>query len=194
MSVLYLVLSMVNKVPTNHYHYTNMEDMQKAVANGDFIETATFSGNMYGTSKKAVEDVIKQYKVCILDIDMQGVISVRGTSLDPIYVFVKPPSMTVLEERLRGRKTESEEAIKKRLQTAEKEMKFIEKEIANGSHIIVNDDIAKAYENLKNIEEIGEQFVKARSHRQTDSNSDGNAHFESSSNFPVVKCEENRHP
>ncbi|XP_071822551.1 guanylate kinase-like [Apostichopus japonicus] len=155
------------------YHYTNMEDMQKAVANGDFIETATFSGNMYGTSKKAVEDVIKQYKVCILDIDMQGVISVRGTSLDPIYVFVKPPSMTVLEERLRGRKTESEEAIQKRLQTAEKEMKFIEKEVANGSHIIVNDDIAKAYENLKNIEEIGKQFVKARSHQQNDGKSDG---------------------
>lgn len=49
----------------------------------------------------------------------------------------------------------------------------VEKEVANGSHIIVNDDIAKAYENLKNIEEIGKQFVKARSHQQNDGKSDG---------------------
>lgn len=154
------------------YHYSNLEDMKKAVANGEFIETATFSGNMYGTSKKAVQDVVQQYKVCILDIDMQGVTSVRNTSLNPIYVFVKPPSMTVLEERLRGRKTESEEAIQKRLQTADREMKFIEKEGSNGSHVIVNDDIDQAYKSLLAIAEVENQFVKAKNHKLKNGKSD----------------------
>ncbi|KAJ8019823.1 Guanylate kinase [Holothuria leucospilota] len=142
------------------YHYTNREDMIKAVNNGEFIETAEFSGNMYGTSKKAVEDVVRQHKVCILDIDMQGVKSVRKTDLNPIYIFVKPPSMEVLESRLRGRQTESEEAIQKRLQTAKKEMEFIDEEHKNGSFVVINDDIEVAYQHLRGI--IMEEIAKAK--------------------------------
>ena len=80
----------------------------------EFIEWAEFSGNMYGMSKKAVSDVlIKTGKVCVLDIDMQGMCtcSVKKTDLNPVYVLVKPPSLEELEKRLRKRETETEESV-----------------------------------------------------------------------------------
>nr|XP_054749674.1 guanylate kinase-like [Lytechinus pictus] len=124
--------------------------MELAIANGEFLEHAQFSGNMYGTSKKAVQDVLATKRICILDIDVQGVKSIKETDLKPIYIFVKPPSIEVLEERLRGRKTDSEEAIQKRLATAIKELEYIDKqEPAEGSiYFIVNDIFERAYSQL----------------------------------------------
>ena len=72
----------------------------------------TFSGNMYGTSKSAVNDVLNSGKICILDIDVQGVKAVKKTDLTPLLVFIKPPSLEVLEERLRSRGTETEESLR----------------------------------------------------------------------------------
>lgn len=63
-------------------------------------------------------------KICILDIDTQGVQLLKKTHLNPVYVFIKPPSMKVLEDRLRGRSTETEESLQKRLSVAEKEMEY----------------------------------------------------------------------
>ena len=82
-------------------------------------------GNFYGTSVKAVEDVASSGKVCILEIDVQGAESVRQTSLNPLYLFLLPPSFEALETRLRGRATEDEEALTKRLATAKKEIDFM---------------------------------------------------------------------
>lgn len=70
--------------------------MQAGIDNGDFIENAEFSGNMYGTSKAAVQDVKAKNLICILDIDMQGVLNIKRTDLNPIYVSIQPPSMEVL--------------------------------------------------------------------------------------------------
>ena len=66
-----------------------------------FLHFVLFSGNMYGTSKSSVEDVLKNGKICILDIDVQGVKAVKNTDLTPMFVFIKPPSLEVLEKRLR---------------------------------------------------------------------------------------------
>ena len=71
-----------------------------------------FSGNMYGTSKSAVEDVLNSGKICILDIDTQGVKAVKKTDLTPLFVFIKPPSLETLEQRLRDRGTETEESLR----------------------------------------------------------------------------------
>lgn len=68
---------------------------------------------MYGTSKTAVQDVLAGGKICILDIDVQGVKAVKETDLSPLYVFIKPPSLEVLEQRLRDRGTETEESLSK---------------------------------------------------------------------------------
>ena len=77
---------------------------------------------MYGTSKSAVEDVLNSGKICILDIDVQGVKAVKKTDLTPMFVFIKPPSLEILEKRLRDRGTETEESLAKRLGAAAEEM------------------------------------------------------------------------
>ena len=97
-----------------HYNFSDRPTMEQMVINCEFIETAEFSGNMYGTSRAAVEAVAESGKVCILDIDVQGVRAVKESRLEGVrYVFVRPPSLEVLEERLRARGTETEEAIEK---------------------------------------------------------------------------------
>merc|ERR1712223_2006718 len=128
------------------YFYTDREKMQEAIDNDEFIETAEFSGNMYGTSKAAVQSVIQRGKICILDIDMQGVKQIKKTDLNPMYVFIYPPSREELEKRLRGRKTETEESLQKRLAAADAEMAFGTEE--NFDMVIVNDDIDKVEEQL----------------------------------------------
>ena len=88
--------------------------MQDLISRNEFIETAEFSGNQYGTSKQSVQDVLQSGKICILDIDVQGVKAVKRTALKPKYVFIKPPSLQALEQRLRARGTETEESLAKR--------------------------------------------------------------------------------
>ncbi|TRY95532.1 hypothetical protein DNTS_010989, partial [Danionella cerebrum] len=123
----------------SHYHYVSREIMQTGIANGEFIESAEFSGNMYGTSKAAVQAVQAKNQICILDIDMQGVKNIKKTDLNPIYVSVQAPSMDILEKRLRDRKTESEESLQKR------------KEPGLFDVVIVNDDLDAAYGKLKDV-------------------------------------------
>ncbi|XP_017879554.2 guanylate kinase isoform X3 [Ceratina calcarata] len=131
-----------------HYYFTTKDEMQKQIEQGKFLEHAVFSGNMYGTSKRAVEDVKRAGKVCVLDIDVEGVKQIKQTSLDPMYVFVKPPSMEELEKRLRSRQTETEESLERRLSVARVEMEYGEKP-GNFDITVVNDDISKAYEKLR---------------------------------------------
>ena len=130
------------------YHFVDKEKMQQLIDAGEFIENATFSGNNYGTSKASVEDVLNSGKICILDIDVQGVKAVKDTDLTPMFVFIKPPSLETLEERLRARGTETEESLSKRLGAAAAEMEYGETE-GNFDTIIVNDDLETAYINLR---------------------------------------------
>lgn len=75
-------------------------------------------------SKHAVEHVRRTGKICVLDIEIEGVKQVKQTNLEPLLVFVMPPSIEELERRLRGRNTEDEEALQKRLETARREIEF----------------------------------------------------------------------
>ena len=79
---------------------------------------------MYGTSKKAVRDVAEQNKICILDVDEQGVKALKDTEFSPLFIFIQPPSVEELEKRLRGRGTESEESLQKRMATAKSAMEY----------------------------------------------------------------------
>lgn len=136
--------------------------MKKAIDSNEFVEHAVFSGNMYGTSKKAIEDIIKSGKICMLDIDMQGVKNVKKTDLNAKFIFIKPPSLEVLEKRLRGRGTESEEAIQKRLSSASAEMEYASHE-GSYDHVLVNDDLEEAYGKLKNFLMEDIKFVQSHS-------------------------------
>lgn len=131
-----------------HYHFTSREEMLNAIKNGEFIESAEFSGNIYGTSKKAVECVLSDGKICILDIDVQGVKQVRKTDLNPWYVFLKPPSLEELENRLRARKTETDASLKLRLDVASKEIEY-GVQPGNFDLVVINDDLEHAYAQLR---------------------------------------------
>lgn len=107
-----------------HYHFTTVEAIKNEIGKGKFIEYAEVHGNYYGTSIASVESVQSKGKVCILDIDVQGVQNVKKSGLNPIYLFFAPPSMEALESRLRGRGTESEEDLQKRLANAQAELEY----------------------------------------------------------------------
>ncbi|KAL8658528.1 MAG: hypothetical protein Q9226_000941 [Calogaya cf. arnoldii] len=146
------------------YNFTTKESFLKIVDEGGFIEHAQFGGNYYGTSVKAVKNVAEGGRICVLDIEMEvnstvlfkilycgkknpeskGVKQVKRTELHARFLFLSPPSIEVLEQRLRGRGTEDEEGLRKRLDQAAKELAFSKEE---GVHdkIVINDDLEKAY-------------------------------------------------
>ncbi|XP_069503172.1 guanylate kinase isoform X2 [Ambystoma mexicanum] len=152
------------EVEGKDYHFVTRAEMQMAIDRGEFIEHAEFSGNLYGTSKAAVQAVQAQNQICVLDIDIQGVKNIKKTDLKPIYISVFPPSVEALEKRLRDRKTESEESLQKRLKAALSDME-ISKEPGLFDQIIINDDLEEAYGNLKGTlaEEIqrAQEFTKS---------------------------------
>ncbi|XP_056894438.1 guanylate kinase 1b isoform X2 [Takifugu flavidus] len=141
------------------YHFTTREAMQEGIDNGDFIENAEFSGNMYGTSKAAIEDVQAQNRICILDVDIQGVRRIKETDLNPIYISIQPPSMDILEKRLRDRQTETEDSLQKRLEAARIDME-LSQEPGMFDMVIINDDLERAYEELKEI--LDEEIKKVQ--------------------------------
>ncbi|KAI8326207.1 guanylate kinase [Martensiomyces pterosporus] len=135
------------EVDGKDYHFLTREQFLSAVDRKEFIEHAEFSGNMYGTTIQAVKDVADAGKTCILDIDVQGVKSVKNTDLGARFIFVAPPSEEELEKRLRGRGTDDEASILKRLATAKSELEFAKQPGAYDIKI-VNDDVDKAYKEL----------------------------------------------
>ncbi|KAI8640435.1 guanylate kinase [Parasitella parasitica] len=130
------------------YYFVEKDDMIKQVQEGKFIESAIYSGNMYGTSLKAVEDVVHEGKICMLDVDTQGVQSIKKTGLKPKYIYVRPPSMEVLKSRLEKRGTESDESLADRLKAAVTEMNYGDED---GSHDvkIINEKLDEAYDLFK---------------------------------------------
>ncbi|KAF8043998.1 hypothetical protein BT93_A2088 [Corymbia citriodora subsp. variegata] len=133
-----------------HYHFTEKSVMEKEIKDGKFLEHASVHGNLYGTSIEAVEVVADEGKRCILDIDVQGAKSVRKSPLEAIFIFIRPPSMEVLEKRLRSRGTETEEQILKRLKNAKAEL---DEGISSGlfDHILYNDKLEECYQRLKEL-------------------------------------------
>jgi len=140
-----------------HYHFTKIETMKAEIESGCFVESAHVHGNYYGTSKAAVEAVQKQGRICILDIDVQGVRQVKASpALKPYYLWVEAPTLDILEQRLRGRGTETEDKIQKRLRNAKTELAFAHP--ADGSapfdHYVVNDKLERAVEELQGVLQV----------------------------------------
>jgi len=142
-----------------HYYFTNKEAMQADIDAGKFLEYAAVHGNLYGTSLDALYQVQNPQtsKFCLLDIDVQGVQSVKKAQeklglhqLHATFVFIAPPSLDVLRQRLIGRGTESTESIEKRSKNAIMEMEYGTTP-GNFDYTIVNDTVDKAVEELKEI-------------------------------------------
>nr|XP_014432366.1 guanylate kinase isoform X1 [Pelodiscus sinensis] len=148
----------------SQYHFVTRDQMQQEIDAGQFIEHAEFSGNMYGTSKAAVQAVQARNQICILDIDLQGVKNIKKTDLNPIYISVQVPSIEVLEKRLRDRQTESEESLLKRLNAARIDME-LSNEPGLFDLIIINNDLEKAYSELKEI--LAEEIQKIQESKKS---------------------------
>ncbi|CAL8143704.1 unnamed protein product [Orchesella dallaii] len=129
------------------YHFVTRDQFQTAIQGNEFIEWAEFSGNMYGTSKASVGACQDAGQICILDIDCQGVKQIKSTDLNPRLVFIKPPSIEVLKERLIKRGTETETSLQKRLNAAQEELNYGE-EPGNFHIVITNDNFEAAYKEL----------------------------------------------
>ncbi|MBQ7126657.1 guanylate kinase [bacterium] len=130
-----------------NYFFITKSEFDTLVKNNSFLEWAEFSGNFYGTKKDYVEKVLDSGKNIILEIDTVGALKVKSILPDVKMIFILPPSMEELEARLRGRNTETEEAIQKRLQS-------IKLEIENSKlydYKIINDDIETAVSELEKI-------------------------------------------
>ena len=123
--------------------------MEKEIAEGKFIAHAYVHGNIYGTSFDSVMKVVDKKKICILDIDIQGVQQVMKSGMKADFVFIKPPTYEELERRLRGRGTDSEESIQLRLKNSIKEIETAEE--MGFPHVIVNTTVKEAYDQLRAI-------------------------------------------
>lgn len=128
------------EVDGREYHFLAEEAFRAAVADGDFLEWVEYSGNLYGTLRSEVERKVAAGDDVILEIELIGARAVRAAMPEAIAVFIAPPNMAELAERLRGRGTETAAAIAKRLHRAEAEVAAA-KEF---DHVVVNDDAARA--------------------------------------------------
>ena len=130
------------------YHYITKEKFESLIAENDFIEWARVHSNYYGTSKRFVDHGIAQGAEMLFDLDVQGADAMKRIYGDQAQViFIKPPSLDALEKRLRGRGTDAENVIVERLKNARSEILRAE----DYDHLVVNDDIEKAYQDLKAI-------------------------------------------
>jgi len=128
------------EVDGREYHFLDERAFRAAVDAGDFLEWVEYSGNMYGTLRSEVERKVAAGDDVILEIELVGARAVRSAMPQAIAVFIAPPSMAKLAERLRGRGTETAAAIARRLHRAETEVAAA-KEF---DHVVVNDDAGRA--------------------------------------------------
>lgn len=119
------------------YYYTTEEIFKSMIDNDEMLEYAIYSGNYYGTPKKAVEDMLIQGKNVILEIEVQGALKVKSIMPEAVMIFLVPPSIEELRKRLKERGRESEAEIERRIEAAKWEISQSPKY----NHIIVNDDL-----------------------------------------------------
>lgn len=129
------------------YNYVSVEEFKSMMAEDAFLESACYCKNYYGSPKAPVEENLENGKNVFLEIEVQGFEQVRELYPDCLSIFLLPPSIEVLEQRLRGRGTEKEEVIQDRLNTALREISRSNEYKYN----VVNDDIDRAVEEILNI-------------------------------------------
>jgi guanylate kinase len=129
------------------YHFLTPEQFAQRVEAGDFVEHATYSGNMYGTLRSELERRADARNPVVLEIEVQGARQVRQAIPDAVAVFIVPPSLDALRTRLVGRGTDSADEVDERLRTAERELEA-QPEFA---HVVVNDRLEQATDELEGI-------------------------------------------
>jgi guanylate kinase len=121
------------------YHFVSAEEFQRLIAEGAFLEWAVYNGNHYGTSWKAIEGPLAEGRDVLLEIEVQGARQVRRRLPEARLIFLLPPSMPALVERLSGRGTDSQEQVAARLRTARRELEAVEE----FDYAVMNDDLER---------------------------------------------------
>jgi guanylate kinase len=125
---IYLSVSVTTRSPRpgeingKHYYFISRGEFEQMVAQGELLEWAEFASNCYGTPRQQVEDKISEKKWVLLEIELAGARQIRSSFPDALRIFILPPSLTELEQRIRGRGQDSEEAIARRMNRAREEI------------------------------------------------------------------------
>ena len=135
------------EVDGREYFFTERESFEEKIAQNGLIEYAEYCGNYYGTPRDYVEEMLAAGRDVLLEIEIQGMHKVKKMFPDMLTLFVTPPSIAELEKRLRGRGTETEEVIRKRLARAAEEAKGME----DYEYLVVNDDLQECVEEIHSI-------------------------------------------
>ncbi len=133
-----------NEVHGVEYEFVTREEFLHRREHGLFLETAEVHGHLYGTPAEMVDQGVRDGRVVVLDVDVQGGASVRRVRPDAVSVFIYPPSIDALRQRLLGRNTETPEAVERRLEAAPAELT----QYREYQYIVVNDHIDRALEHL----------------------------------------------
>ena len=148
-----LSISMTTRKPREgevhgrEYFFTERESFEEKIAQNGLIEYAEYCGNYYGTPRDYVEEMLAAGRDVLLEIEIQGMHKVKKMFPDMLTLFVTPPSIAELEKRLRGRGTETEEVIRKRLARAAEEAMGME----DYEYLVVNDDLQECVEEIHSI-------------------------------------------
>lgn len=150
---LYFSISATTREPREgeengvHYHFVDVKRFQELIEEDALLEYAEYVGNFYGTPKKFVDKAMSEGKDVILDIEVQGALQVSAKRPDTVRIFIAPPSWEELERRLKGRGTDSEEKIRKRLLRAKAELQTADVY----DYFVINDSVEQAVRELSAI-------------------------------------------
>ena len=136
-----------NEVDGDNYFFASIEEFEKMVENDDLLEYAFVHTNYYGTPKKFVFDQIKKGEIVLLEIDVQGALQIKEKYKEAVFIFLLPPTMSELKNRLIKRDTENEEEINTRYKNAFKEIDFV----GEYDYFVVNREVSQAVKDIENI-------------------------------------------
>jgi len=129
------------------YFFIARQDFERKIEQGGFLEWARVYDNYYGSSRAHVEDILAAGQHVLMDVDTQGAISIKRLCTGAVFIFIMPPSLQVLEERLRDRGSETEESFQRRMARAQHEISFKDRYDC----VIVNTHIDTAVEELRRV-------------------------------------------
>ncbi|MEA3173473.1 MAG: guanylate kinase [Gammaproteobacteria bacterium] len=135
------------EIPGRDYHFVSPERFETMVANGEFLEHAKVFDNSYGTGVRTVQEALANGEQLLLEIDWQGARQVRARLPEAVSIFILPPSRRALEQRLRGRSTDSDQVIQRRLRDADNDLSHWNE----FDYVVVNDNFDQALEDLQAI-------------------------------------------
>jgi guanylate kinase len=129
------------------YYFLSEEEFKKEISAGNFLEYENVHGFLYGTLRPVVDRVVEEGYQVVFDIDVKGALTIKNICPEAILIFIKPPSLDELRRRLKNRRSESEEAMAKRLGRIEYEYEQAEK----FDYVVINDDLEHAVEEIEMI-------------------------------------------